>query len=395
MTFIRTRGVHPDFVVDLHPQDYAVLMIVIAFPAAAIPVIRHYLRRRIPESLLLVGILVLTGAAALFDFLSHQIDEILLWKTGQFLTYTVFLIVAIFALVLQYNRIPNVIAIPLAFLYISASSVLFLAPDEVRTSSDTVSASFKINTSLGELVLISDTISLLGDLLQLFASILAFVSFMNMYLVTRSERAKRASLGQLIAFGALAVAMFWETLESILEVKDLRSSFILAGAIFILAVVYTLRPEYILLSPITIRNMLVVTESGIPLFKVRFRAETSRVDSVLVGGALSAIDSIMRTITEKQSTALRSIVLQDRILVVERNSGLLFMVTVNRPTRILRSAVSTFARDYVANVRELVDSGRFDMLEPFQQFDLVAETFPFIDKESMVTWDDEFGPTDF
>ncbi len=378
--------------------DYAVLAIVAVFPLAAIPAARQAMRINIAEAWILFVVLMLTGLAAGADFLSHHVNDdiaIILWKLAQFTVITLFFVIAIYAMLLQYYRLPLRLTIPLVLLYLLGAAILWLAPDTTETSSDTVSAMWVVDTSIGDITLISDTVNLVGDITQLYASLIAFTVFVNIYIKTTSKAARRATTGQVVAFGLLFASGVWETLESTIGVQDVPTSYLLALAIIIIASVYLYRPQYILLSPVYVRNLLVVTEhGGIPLFKIRFKQEESRVDSVLVGGAMSAIDSLMRTISgtnaDMTRSALEQIILRDRVLMVHNEGGLLFMTTVSRPTRILRSALSKFANDYVARVGHLIEAGRLDRLEPFQQFELVQTTFPFMDPESLIPWDEEW-----
>ncbi|MCG3217456.1 MAG: hypothetical protein H7643_00540 [Candidatus Heimdallarchaeota archaeon] len=153
----------------------------------------------------------------------------------------------------------------------------------------------------------------------------------------------------------------------------------MAFCFLVIAAVYLKYPMYVFLLPIEIHQIFVTHEDGRGLFSVKCseEAQFDELDSLLISGAASAISNFVHEVVGT-SSPLRSIILDDRVLIIEEHGPISAMMIVSRTSYLLRRALTQFATDFHSRwAPELIN---FDgLLNRFYSAEeLVVQCFPFL-----------------
>ncbi len=102
-------------------------------------------------------------------------------------------------------------------------------------------------------------------------------------------------------------------------------------------------------------RILVIHETGIPLFSYDFKADDESLDEALFAGGIVAITSLMQEAT--QSTAdISEVKLEDNRLLMERKNQVLALILTPQTTFYLRGALKRFATGFIREFSQSLSS---------------------------------------
>ncbi|MHA1976486.1 MAG: hypothetical protein ACW98F_02760 [Candidatus Hodarchaeales archaeon] len=123
-------------------------------------------------------------------------------------------------------------------------------------------------------------------------------------------------------------------------------------------------------------RILVIHETGIPLFSYDFKADDESLDETLFAGGIVAITSLMKEAT--QSTAdISEVKLEGNQLILERKNQVLALILTPQTTFYLRGALKRFATAFIREFAESVSSMAYIESQTFSKGGkrLVYESF--------------------
>ncbi|MHA2231518.1 MAG: hypothetical protein ACXAB4_03405, partial [Candidatus Hodarchaeales archaeon] len=148
-------------------------------------------------------------------------------------------------------------------------------------------------------------------------------------------------------------------------------------------IIYALNKEVMYLQPQQLYSLLIIENSGLPLFNFNFRyrdAETDKpeddrpVDVVLTAGALKAITSFLKEAVGGQEE-IREIITVDRIIIAKAGNGYFSVLISDRASSFVHQALSqftaTFDKEYGHHIQNFM--GKTDVFAGVDQ--LVAAGF--------------------
>ncbi|MHA1911454.1 MAG: hypothetical protein ACTSYA_07145 [Candidatus Kariarchaeaceae archaeon] len=220
--------------------------------------------------------------------------------------------------------------------------------------------------------------SFLFDIFQLIVFLYAFYAYYQVHLTITYTEIKRISITVLTVIGVLSVISLSEIMEHFFH-YDFYAAIPMAVCFLVIAIVYLIYPMYVFLLPIEIHQIFVTHKDGRGLFSVKCSEESQfdELDTLLISGAASAISNFVHEVVGTASP-LRSIILDDRVLIIEEHGPISAMMIVSRPSYLLRRALTQFATDFHTRwASELVN---FDgLLNRFYSAEeLVVQCFPFL-----------------
>ncbi|MFX1253653.1 MAG: hypothetical protein ACFFCZ_18725 [Promethearchaeota archaeon] len=107
------------------------------------------------------------------------------------------------------------------------------------------------------------------------------------------------------------------------------------------------------LHPRRIDRLLVLNESGLPLFSLKFGTAPA-MDETLLSGFLSAITSMIRKSADSQ-TIIRSIRTDDLELLMAKECSILSVLIVEKGSQYLTLSLSAFAKQFYTTFKEEID----------------------------------------
>ncbi len=141
--------------------------------------------------------------------------------------------------------------------------------------------------------------------------------------------------------------------------------FIPLGLILI-SLSYGLSNQVAFLIPQEIDSLIIVHDSGIPLLKYDFRELHDEKDPLLIGGAITAITTLMRE-AFNVTTKIREVIFQDRLLLLEIRETTAFILVAERKSTFIVEALKRTADNFMQRFHDelKVFNGEIDVFQPF------------------------------
>lgn len=191
--------------------------------------------------------------------------------------------------------------------------------------------------------------------------------------------------GPLIAYSlAEFVPIMVPSLEEAAFLFRIAAPNLLIGVgLLTIIIIYALNKEVIYLQPQQLYSLLIIENSGLPLFDFNFRFRDSEtenreenrgVDVILTAGALKAITSFLKEAVGGQEE-IREIVTVDRIIIAKAGEGYFSVLISDRASSFVHQALgqftATFDKEYGHHIQDFM--GKTDVFAGVDR--LVAAAF--------------------
>lgn len=119
--------------------------------------------------------------------------------------------------------------------------------------------------------------------------------------------------------------------------------FLTVGFVFIIS------PSSIMLTPVQLSGILVLSPVGVPIASIRFRESSLSISPTLLGGIMTAIQTIIDTTADNQVSkeSFHQLLAAHRSILIYRDGAYLYSIlTTKDATSLQRSSLMFFARKF-------------------------------------------------
>jgi hypothetical protein len=276
---------------------------------------------------------------------------------------------------MTWYRAPTIVIIPGVILYSIIQIMIFFW----ISLSDEHGAGLFINENITPF---STNDRIIAIIFQLYVSSLFVYGILKIHLNTPYPRLRRAytimMMISLMLFTSRIIRFmqYFGVLQY--DLIELIGTIVLLSGFAFVSYVYWIYPEAILLTNVQLSAILVISSKGTPITAIKFLSDEITANPTLLAGVISAIQSLIGSI-EKISSGIQEIQALNRSMLLHERENITFTIlTDSNPTKILRSSLVYFARNYISHNHELFK--RTEMTgEMINQIEPVLSTsFPYM-----------------
>ncbi|RMG28909.1 MAG: hypothetical protein D6732_18060 [Methanobacteriota archaeon] len=200
---------------------------------------------------------------------------------------------------------------------------------------------------------------LLAIIFQLYVSLLFLYGYYKIQVENPSPRVKNTKLAMMTMAVILLVSRIYRLLQNfglpenpgaeVLGNLMIVVGFLTVGLVFIIS------PSSIMLTPVQLSGILVLSPVGVPIASIRFRESSLSISPTLLGGIMTAIQTIIDTTANDHETkeSFHQLLAAHRSILIYRDGSYLYSIlTTKDATSLQRSSLKFFARKFRELYRE-------------------------------------------
>ncbi len=154
-------------------------------------------------------------------------------------------------------------------------------------------------------------------------------------------------------------------------------------AIFILSLIYIIFRSFVYVSATPISSFLIVHKDGPTLFACDYGKRGSLVDSILVGGGISAFVTFLREVTNIKDQSIQTIELDKSAIMVKEHKELFGVLFAPKRMKLLANSIEHFTIEFHKYFEEELKNFRGSTGEFRKAVDLLPKIFVYLDKDKL------------
>ena len=228
------------------------------------------------------------------------------------------------------------------------------------------------------------------NIFQFVLMVFVLITFWEAYRTSHNPLNKKVSLWMVIGIVIFAVVAFYEVIESLFNISlpgifDYKALYY-SVTFLVLAYAYLRYPYYVFNVPTYVYRIILATKEGIHLYSAEienpFSTVTEEASDELLASAVSAMTRFMEEASASKGS-IKLVELEDRALLVRKEQNMVGMVIAERATRMLRSALGQFVREFIATYKEqLSETWNTTLFKGAEE--IIARCFPFVEAKDIL-----------
>jgi hypothetical protein len=366
-----------DTLLSVTELELAQLILLTGGIFALIPVVKLiqlYNETKLHEYILFSSVFLLSSIFT-FTFVSAEVtNDLIYWKLSYSARNITYFLFFIHTLRMTWYRSPTLVLIPGVVLYsIVQLLIIFWTPLENEDGAGVI-----IND---DFVPYATNDRIIAIIFQLYIASLFLYGIFRIHISTPYPRLRRAYTIIMV----ISVMLFSSRIIRLVqyfgilnyEFIELIGTIVLLSGFVLVSYVYWVYPESILLTNVQLGGILIISSNGTPMTGVKFSGDEITANPTLLAGIITAIQSVIGSMG-KMNRGIREVQALNRSMLVHERREVTFIILSNSsPTKILRSSLIYFARNYLTENQDLIE--RFE--ETGQMIDnidpVLSLSFPY------------------
>ncbi len=212
---------------------------------------------------------------------------------------------------------------------------------------------------------------LLGLLFQFYVVSLFLYAYYKIQIENPSNRVKNTKLLMLLLSSALVMSRAYRIAQvfglPMNQGTEIFGHLLIVIGFFAVGLVYIIYPESIMLTIVQLGGVLVLSRTGVPVAANKFKESNIRVPTMLLGGIMTAVETILtETMETEDQTSFHQLLTRKTSVLIYRGPKFMYsIITKDNPTSLQRSSLKFFARNFVrlykTEILQFERSGRMIM----------------------------------
>ncbi len=348
---------------ELNPIEWILFISSFVAFIPMIPLIRLYIRTRIGEYLLFCGVFLSSSIFAISSIIAQETGILLFWQLMfSARNFTYFLFFLHLTRMLWYTPPGYILHTgSIGYAIVQFSILLW------RFNEDGVPGLYLPDGT----AIFSPENRLLGLLFQFYVVSLFLYAYYKIQIENPSNRVKNTKLLMLLLSSALVMSRAYRIAQvfglPMNQGTEIFGHLLIVIGFFAVGLVYIIYPESIMLTIVQLGGVLVLSRTGVPVAANKFKESNIRVPTMLLGGIMTAVETILtETMETEDQTSFHQLLTRKTSVLIYRGPKFMYsIITKDNPTSLQRSSLKFFARNFVrlykTEILQFERSGRMIM----------------------------------